>query len=466
MPSKEWNAQTHPYRAVSNGFRKAGTLIEYTTKIGGRNVDHFESVETDELDEVIRMIGSDATNGVSVAGEETAYFIGNLDYLTYVISGGNCNFTADNNAADITVTMNQAFYSGGFVNNNWFKNYVLEADGTEADGSDKYKFNVSVKTLTPDDPDLNHSLELADLIVITRGLDITKTNGYIAYDSDIPDDQLETIKSTVNSFIEQKMPVMVDYLLFSDENLPGNLKSLCEDVVGTMSGGGVKGSVYSFSSNDLTRTDSPVNSIANEGFLSNVPTGKFEMDGRPYFPVGEEIRLENVVRNGNNAGDLNQSNVTEATIIRYILNYKSPRNYGGWQGKKLLVLDIEPQSSKASITASKIKSLLPDKAPYNSLSLNDITIIPMSVAEFVAKNEDFSEIYDIVYIGSSTENMYTIPEEGNNSQVKFDYYYYTNAEKTAKAKATCTWVNGEPDATYRGYADSGMLVTTKLKAGS
>ena len=96
-------------------------------------------------------------------------------------------------------------------------------------------------------------------------------------------------------------------------------------------------------------------------------------------------------------------------------------------------------------------------------------IVGMSVSEFVAKNEDFSENYDLIYIGASNDNMSKVLNVGDS----FNYSYYDseivdgvrkykldgNGNKILVTGNGTIGADGRADASYRSLANSGKVPT-------
>ena len=120
--------------------------------------------------------------------------------------------------------------------------------------------------------------------------------------------------------------------------------------------------------------------------------------------------------------------VSPALVLQYILNYR--KTAGIIYKDTLNVLEIEP--CKAYSFAGS------DKATFISRYLSDFTGKPenvymhyMTIQEFIGHNEDITEQYDIIYIGSN-----------------IDYYN--------KATESVDYGNGAVQRTYKKYTDTSM----------
>lgn len=439
FPSRYFSGTT-PYRAISSRFRKASTI-------------------TDEEGLVI--------------GEETAYFVSDYAYLTYVgDKSGNANLDTSGAGAQ-TVYTNIVYYTGGFENNQWFKYRVLDADDKNEDGTDKYTFPISVSTITPDDEALNATLTYADLIVITAGTDLinggadakyTKTvntgTGTETVVCDIPDDTIDLIIATVQTYIANKMPVIVDANLLVSSDCPPNLKKLVESIT-TSSAGTVKNSVFIYNGAQLKTDHLVTNKFINQ--IAGQQNDHKPVEGSAFYDVAYEIYNEDIYRSLRGLTNLTeeQDKVSMATVIRYIINYKKQRAYN--QVSTLKILDIEPGSTFSSLGATEqekcntIRSMLPASMQYDN---KNITIVTMSTAEFVGKNEAFEEEYDIIYIGADNTNMHTV-----TNNCSFQYKYKSDPDSNVYDKeATATVTNGVFDTTYKQRTVTGAA--KKLIVGS
>lgn len=415
-PDDSFNEQTHPYYAEGDSF---SSVIDYN--------DAGLPYKTKP--------------GYFIRGDGILNFAG--------LSKGEFKINFQGTES-LTVKSNRIFYKGGFSNNNWFKYKVLDADDKDTNGNDVYTFPISVMVLDPSNEAISSYIEHADLVVISTGLDLFADS--VPYSSDFPDNTVsEIIKQKVNN----KEAVIVDKSLKSvlSDTVSPNLKSLVNDLLSGVESGGVKGSIYSFSASDISQTNAMVKTLANKNFCTDA--GKIsaaENEGNPYFPVYHEIQQEDDLRERQGVSALVNRDVNEATCIRYILNYANQRAYN--VADKIKILDIEPSTSTPSLTLEKINKMMPKKSRQNQITgeveyydyytENDVEIIGMSVAEFVAKNEDFSEIYDAVYIGASTDNMPRILKKNDT----FNYVYKNDQGQEVTGTGTIG-SDGKADPTYR-----------------
>ena len=415
--------ETHPYCAVSSSFREASPTVDETTNL--------------------------------ITGYEKAYFRRTYAYLTYVGEGlGNADLIKGPDR--VVIYTEKVFYTGGYENNNWFKYRVLDADDKNADGTDKYTFPITVTTITPDDPNLNSTLVHADLIVISGGFDplntgvryktpITNVDGTTSIEvKDIPSENLGLIKSTILDYIDNKMPVILDSDLLTGSDCPTNLKSIVQSIT-TDSAGRVDKSVYVFNKAQLG-----VSNLSNGSFVNEIDAGLYSSGTSPFYRVYDELDHESSYRLAKAVAPLTdaQKTISQATIIRYIINYQNQRYYQSLNTIK--VLDIEPLSTTPGFTLEMLNAMMPDNSGF---SADKVNIVTMSTAELIGKNDDFSEEYDLIYIGTNITNMNYISDNCNN----IPYRYTENGEVK---EGTLSVVNGVFDATYTQRVNNGQ--TKKL----
>ena len=248
------------------------------------------------------------------------------------------------------------------------------------------------------------SISGVDLVVISRGLNI-HSDALPSYNTDLPDDKTEDIFNALKKRIDENLDaVMIDKSLAFIEGRP-NLQTCVSNLITSVATGGVNGSLYAFSASDISQNGAAATTIANSNYctapgkitIRKVPKEEgsdelVEDSTDPYYPVWKEIYDENSIRGILGESLLTNTDINEATCIRYILNFKNQRVYN--IKDKVTVLDIEPCSSNPTLDIGLLNDLLPDGAKYTE---DNVEIVAMSVSEFVAKNEDFSENYDIIY---------------------------------------------------------------------
>lgn len=372
---------------------------------------------------------------VPASAGETAWFYQKQVDCTYVGEGlGSYDLITSSSDPFITVHYKVVYFTGGFSNNNWFKYKVL-------DGSEDDAFPVAVVTVTPDDmeQELSYWLsESVDLVVIDKGLALdgsaiswgTKDFSQETYD------RLVANYGDLNAPLE--VPIMYDSAILNDASAPGKVKNFITNVAApavtakTTNKGGVKTFIYAFAAADISSAPSYV---ASNKFCTNITESFYRSAGTAYNDVYQDIYTENLIRDVRDEDLLTYSNVSEATSIRYILNYAGRRVM--IEKDTYNILDIEPYTSgtvfdtvthkiksltdaglsndddmQSVLTESKVKKWLPNgKLTYLDSNGNEhdakIKIDTVASSALVGDVDDIAETYDLVYVGDSSYNMYT-----------------------------------------------------------
>lgn len=126
--------------------------------------------------------------------------------------------------------------------------------------------------------------------------------------------------------------------------------------------------------------------------------------GDDYEEVLSEIHYENLYRSSDASytGALLEEKIYDKTIWRYVVNYS--RRRAAAIKETLTVLDIEPASSTASVTREIIST-------WTGVSERNITLITVPMNQFVGMIDDLNAVYDMIYIGASTDCLNT--DNGN-----------------------------------------------------
>ncbi|MCR5522246.1 MAG: DUF5057 domain-containing protein [Clostridia bacterium] len=372
-----------------------------------------------------------AVGFVPVENGQSGYFV-RRDGEGYYVGGGNgfYNFTPDTRGSDYVINTKQIKYTGGYVNNEWFKYKVLNCESET--------FGYTVTTYSPK---LSAGLAAyaagADLIVLTKGLDMFGTTPTVpSFNADITKEAKDNVLQAVNS----GTAIMVDIELADlDENNFPNLAALVEtlledrSIAGTaveIEDGGSCDNIFAFNKADFT-----VSYLANQKFYTaKVADSKYTTEGKPYYYVHKEIFDENQIRSALGQDELSGelAYISQANCLRSIINYKGKR--GAVNLDKIRILDIEPYASSDSTcvdadghtveygkTGDNIENTSNvGNVTTHVLSVEDalkfmpegtdadkIEITTMSASAFVGDNSSVVENYDVVYIGASLGNMYT-----------------------------------------------------------
>lgn len=420
---------------------------------------------------------------------EQAFFIPELNKYVYVGNGGDYNFARGDE--ELTIETSTIFYKGEFKNNNWFKRFVMDCDREDPEEmqAELDRFNVNVITYTPNYlnlldysdsaqvTDLGNALLNFELCVFSSGYDINK-NMPASYENDFT----PTVKRVLSERIllsddadKEFLPVAVDLKLLN-ANKP-NIKSLatdiCTDTGVDASGretsninreGGVKNYIYRFDGSDIAPA---IKYITNSRFIDDIDAEErgYEKEDSNYNEVWNAIAYENTLRNARKKYHPLDNFVSEATIIRHILNYRGMRSVNSKAVIK--ILEIEPSSSDSVLystqsektakkiidvrrwfsTAANFDSLEEEQKnisyTYTDSEGNDVVgttrfeITTMAPHELSGKIEDLAEIYDLVYVGTSLDGFekepITITEGEDKGDVVPNYndntldgFFYTN----------------------------------------
>lgn len=386
----------------------------------------------------------------SALDEAGPFFVEEVDYYTYVGKteekdedgnitykhNGNYSFTFDDGHI-VEIKSNVIFYNGGYVNTNMFERFVFDCgqnEGFPYSLKEGESVNASVTTLTPgslNSPQNLRVLEDADLIVFSKGLRVEDELKFADGD-DLSDD--DTVQSFIRNYINvDKMPVVVDTDLLTSSSTPVRLKTFLFEICDNITTGGITKSVYRFS-----KSDGNVDNLANTNILHEI--AGLSQEG-PYSSVGTEIQNENGIRQ-----DLPNPHINQASCIRYAINYKNQKLY--FTPDVIKVLDIEPYTSNPSLTVEMVRTWLPKGNEYQDI---EIQIDGMAVAEFNCKNDDWMHTYDVVYIGTSNENMNVVPFWRCTEPIK---------DEDGKNTGKCGCVNGIDNETCQISGCSG----TRLQA--
>lgn len=393
---------------------------------------------------------------------ETPYFTSSSNIGTYVGRGkGFYNFVPSS-VEQSTIITDTVFYTGGYESNEWFKYRVLDGVTPEFDSDGEYesgdRFNVIVTVITPDRiDDYSGALEFFDMVVFSSGLSPDGTA--LTYSTDLTQAFLTAYGQTgnVKPYLEYGIPTVYDKaVLDSTSTAYPNLKTFLNYIknsssFSTASTGWVSDFVYCYSSADTSGTAN----MANKNFSSNVASSLYALNA-PYYDVIREINQENFIRS-NTIPHLPEE-VSEATAMRYILNFKGQRVI--LNKDTIKVLDIEPYTSGKVFKNGVLKAISELNYTYNfganpnaenglsdsarerrhvltleqfyswfpSTSLNSenklyytdasgnpqpvtVKIVTMAVNELIADVDDIAETFDLVYIGDSTYNMNTATQQ-------------------------------------------------------
>lgn len=349
-----------------------------------------------------------------------SYFSMDITGYTYVGSGeGDYLLTVSPSGELWSVFYNQVYITGGYSNNNWFLKHVFDYESVDSSALTLRLVSVTPAQLATLGTDY---VNAADFIVLSAGFDPASpaSQRIGAYSGS---DLTPELAALIHTAAEAGRPVLADARL-NDVNGAVELKSLVEELTGSEKRAFVSGSVYSFF------PDSNRNALSTSAFL--LPYS----NTAPYSAVLSEIQYENFLREQTGEARLG-TDITMAACLRYIINYSGRRTEN--QKTDIRVLDLEPLTQLDSGSGCLSKSTVLSWLPAGSgIEADDITIKPMSTAEFIGKIEDINEQYDLVYIGASLDNFHTTTQVVNGVEVTVPNYnsqsmvglYYSNMGDT------------------------------------
>lgn len=364
----------------------------------------------------------------------------------------------------------RVFYQGGFTNNEWFRKSVFDRDAGEQ--CDSFYMEVSVKPsheVTVDDINNTDFVYISnpDTSLIptlgTRepmhvyGESVAGTPSTL-YDVDLSNTGMRLLKRIV----EDKLPVITDQAILSSGNATvsgSNVYRLCnalrlEDLE----------SFYAACASSATETElkdafdhiNDTQTISDNHYvrenrysyalsLSETISGgatdvlpllnlyfdsEFSEDTvtKRFMEVLEDIRNENLYRETDGNKEPLSEKISQSAAIRYIINYAQKRVQV--EKASIRVLELQPCNAyDLSVTNIEYMDGSVKKTEgtlyYRRNQVGDKTIVKqndtkieltqMTTAEFIGKNEDVNEVYDMIYIGLNTSMMNT------DSSGKTDY---------------------------------------------
>lgn len=116
--------------------------------------------------------------------------------------------------------------------------------------------------------------------------------------------------------------------------------------------------------------------------------------------VISEIRLENLYREADASykGPLLPEEIFDTSVFRYILSYANRRMVT--QKGNITVLEIQPATDKGILTKQTVSS-------WTGMAEEAVTIETMPVTQFIGIIDDLNTKYDMIYFGSSKDNLHT-----------------------------------------------------------
>ncbi len=367
-PSAVHSADTHPYAAVGENFAPA-----------------------------------------DLAEGEVPHFMFDALY-TYVGEGyGEYKFTADAAEPEKRLRYDHIYATSPYENNDWFRTYVLDEGSAEFAES----FPIVVRSVTPAEL-TQESIEAASLIVLSAGFDLQTGSGMAA---DYASNDLNGEKAAwLKAAFDDDIPMIVDQRLRDMGEIGALVTELTAKDGAPAAYTFVRENLYAFDPED----DTAGYLVGRYALVSDdfyQPFDDVTEDSPLYGEVLAEIKEENRLRGiaGFTNEDMLPEEVTMANIIRYILN----SNYQRVENKKeaLSVLEIQPSTGQ-ELDALTVLNWLPaavrptflvdpeqDPETVDNADIKNITIKTMPVQEFIGSMEDITEVYDLVYLGTSLDGF-------------------------------------------------------------
>ncbi len=364
-------------------------------------------------------------------------------------------------------------YDGGFVNYEWFKQYVFDRT-TDEEYED---LSIDVRTIKASDL-TQDDVDKAGLIYFNYAPSINADNDFI---------NGEIAKSIVSKVAEKKLSVMMEYATYADADagsqpyLKGMALALMKKTVTAVDDvTAVTDSDLWFGTKDPTTVDisyayntvfvndnliGSVGSIVGEDFHDKYSSDKISAGFEAVEQENEAEYRYIELQATANAGDFNMD-ISKATSIRYILNKNTNRTA---VKNKLNILDIEPygtdqytevlegqtintrsednplyqlytgnkSDSGNNVTRYEHRDIMTKGWVEDNLSFtggkDNVVINQMGTKEFICTNEDLNADYDLIYIGMDKAMLNTeingntkTDGETKHNRSELDGYVYTH----------------------------------------
>lgn len=305
------------------------------------------------------------------------------------------------------VEVGQVAYTGGIINQNWFKSNILNASKVD-------ELNVEVITVTESklaDANLSNIDFLyicGDTSVSMPSISPTVTHEYgVGSDGKKPDCAV-AVNRLMTMVTDEKLPCMIDSTVWEKaQEALNTVDSSTEEsdvyqlVRLAKASDSVKGNIYCVNT-------IPSGAAGREAFFtdwSEIITAPAEGED-PYEEVRQLIRQENMFRSGE---DVISKDISKITVIQYIINCQDARVISSKES--LRVLDIEPAMGNLymeGVNISEASGVLTKEklAEWTGVDAGNISIVRMTSAEFIGKTEDLNTQYDLVYFGLGYKGDY------------------------------------------------------------
>lgn len=356
------------------------------------------------------------------------------------------------------------YYTGGFVNNEWFHRNVINFEENRTD-----EFKMKVITLTP--AELNalqaaNAMPEFDMLYLNSGTQAfpEQPGGAAMAQYGADNDLSVSVRNELfANVIFSKKPCIVDASILYQrlgeaiesnstlENtqifylsamfLQESPRALADQIVGLGAAetaypdkdGLLKGLYVDEDKNFVVEQ---VYSFFSPASLVNAAFGDFtlytEGQTEPISSGFGEVLDEIVSENANRLADTTAvygqlpTNVSQATVVRHIMNYADRRQIEMKQ--EIRVLELQPCKSAENsydLTEEEVLSWIDDGSAAGQKAV--VTIERMTTAEFIGRIEEINEVYDLIYIGTDKDylNMKNGKTVFNDSDMNGLVYYHT-----------------------------------------
>lgn len=368
------------------------------------------------------------------------------------------------------------YYRGGFENQEWFKKYVLNLEEEEYEA-----FPVRVISMTPEEINAaaaEGAIPAYDFLYINEGSRITgqpENGGTVAgYGTGADGNDLTNpaADALFNDVVKFEKPCVVEGGILFEKNgdtveTRQSLENtqifrlcamLCQESpssnAGNFNGPAIADLLSGIEDQDKNFVVEQTYCVFREKsvfdgdfYTPAIYQGDGEEIQQGFADVLNEIEIENLYRGADIAseGGLLPTDISRATVIRHIMNYRNKRS--GVTKESIRVLEIQP--AKTTEEQGLTKETLMEWAP--GLQADKISITRMTTAEFIGKVETLNDKYDLIYIGTSKEHMNVVrgTDQGEGSTVFNDHamdgliYFHTGDMRYAGME-----LSGQLDTDY------------------
>lgn len=406
-------AQTALYRLVDGVYTYIGT----PQSLGGielgqeyyyaqANPEPFESYSAEHPYAAL-------ANGYKmVADGERGYFSRTATGFVQVGTGGTHNF-APGGTAQVSISYQQVYITGGYRNNSWFLKSVLDMTDADIANPTVRRPELLVRTVRASNV-TEAMVRSAGLVVLSNGCKAVP-NTYAEYTDNTGANALsEAAALAVYNEAADGLPVLIDHRLMDESQPCARLKKLIRlclrdpaervpvmgigfDAIGSVTEPAeltsdadksfVKNNALCLRAPFATGTGKTLQGIATQHFAAPMASAVY---GDGFSAVFSEIQSENFLRKIDGTQQLPEL-VTLANALRYIINYAGQRVVTAKDS--LHVLEIQPAKTTSPLTSATVSG-------WSGIPANKITVKTMTSAEFAGRIEDINEVYDAVYIGS------------------------------------------------------------------